>query len=182
MSFNKRSRGKLSGRNLRNLCAYTIYCFPGRQYRDFLASSSSWPVVGRSRSSPPAARLQIENARSRSSFDRPTDRPRSSDRPPSPPSPLFPRSQFRNGRARDRDAPTRTAQESTPIMSKVCVLFILGLLMSADAYFADWTAVARHGVDREPTCVDIPANLTLCQAKKIIKPTRRILCPNFRNN
>lgn len=29
-------------------------------------------------------------------------------------------------------------------------------------YFADWSAVTRHGMDREPTCVPIPRNLTLC--------------------
>ena len=27
------------------------------------------------------------------------------------------------------------------------------------AYFADWSLLAR---DREPTCVDIPQNMTLC--------------------
>ena len=42
-----------------------------------------------------------------------------------------------------------------------------------EGYFADWSLLAR---DREPTCVDIPENMTLCRnigkgrRKKIIKP------------
>ena len=29
------------------------------------------------------------------------------------------------------------------------------------AYFADWSSFAER--DRQPTCVDIPSNMTLCQ-------------------
>lgn len=43
------------------------------------------------------------------------------------------------------------------------VLLLLSLMIGsirAQAYFADWSLLTR---DRQPTCVDIPANMTLCQ-------------------
>ena len=36
---------------------------------------------------------------------------------------------------------------------------LAGATGAVDAYFADWSLLAR---DREPTCVDIPENMTLC--------------------
>ena len=38
-------------------------------------------------------------------------------------------------------------------------LLVLGLMGQVSAYFADWSALAE---DRQPTCVAIPANMTLC--------------------
>jgi len=37
---------------------------------------------------------------------------------------------------------------------------LLCLLQGSTAYFADWSQLAR---DKQPTCVDIPTNMTLCQ-------------------
>jgi hypothetical protein len=39
------------------------------------------------------------------------------------------------------------------------VLLLLMRQESCQAYFADWSLLAR---DRQPTCVDIPANMSLC--------------------
>lgn len=44
------------------------------------------------------------------------------------------------------------------VMERVMVM--VGLVQATAAYFADWSLLAR---DRQPTCVDIPANMTLCQ-------------------
>ena len=38
-------------------------------------------------------------------------------------------------------------------------LLVLGLMGQVSAYFADWSALAE---DRQPTCVAIPTNMTLC--------------------
>ena len=38
-------------------------------------------------------------------------------------------------------------------------LILLLLPGGGEAYFADWSLLAR---EREPTCVDIPTNMTLC--------------------
>ena len=46
-------------------------------------------------------------------------------------------------------------------MARMQLLVVVALLVaSGRAYFADWSLLAR---DRQPTCVDIPANMTLCQ-------------------
>jgi hypothetical protein len=39
------------------------------------------------------------------------------------------------------------------------VMLLLMRQESCQAYFADWSLLAR---DRQPTCVDIPANMSLC--------------------
>jgi hypothetical protein len=39
------------------------------------------------------------------------------------------------------------------------MVLVVGVEVS-QGYFADWSLLAR---DRQPTCVDIPANMTLCQ-------------------
>ncbi len=39
------------------------------------------------------------------------------------------------------------------------VVLLLMRQESCQAYFADWSLLAR---DRQPTCVDIPANMSLC--------------------
>ena len=38
-------------------------------------------------------------------------------------------------------------------------ILVFGLLGQVSAYFADWSALAD---DRQPTCVAIPANMSLC--------------------
>ena len=43
---------------------------------------------------------------------------------------------------------------------RMMLVVLLALLpVVTRAYFADWSLLAR---DREPTCVDIPQNMTLC--------------------
>ena len=39
------------------------------------------------------------------------------------------------------------------------VLVVTSLLQVSWAYFADWSQLAR---EKQPTCVDIPSNMTLC--------------------
>ena len=51
------------------------------------------------------------------------------------------------------------------VMTKMEVVMVLVVVVVAGlpgslAYFADWSMLAQ---DRQPTCVDIPANMTLCQ-------------------
>ena len=45
--------------------------------------------------------------------------------------------------------------------SLLLVLFFSSTLPFTSAYFADWSSFAER--DRQPTCVDIPSNMTLCQ-------------------
>jgi len=59
-------------------------------------------------------------------------------------------------------------QSSYPPLSSSSLLLLLPLLVLfsstlpfASAYFADWSSFAER--DRQPTCVDIPSNMTLCQ-------------------
>ena len=40
------------------------------------------------------------------------------------------------------------------------ILFLLECVCVTMGYFADWSMLAR---DKQPTCVDIPSNMTLCQ-------------------
>ena len=42
---------------------------------------------------------------------------------------------------------------------KMLVLLLGSLVPSTLSYFADWSLLAR---DKQPTCVDIPSNMTLC--------------------
>ena len=39
------------------------------------------------------------------------------------------------------------------------LVLLASLLQGGSAYFADWSQLAR---DKQPTCVDIPVNMTLC--------------------
>ena len=39
------------------------------------------------------------------------------------------------------------------------LVLVASLLQGGSAYFADWSQLAR---DKQPTCVDIPVNMTLC--------------------
>ena len=39
------------------------------------------------------------------------------------------------------------------------LLLVTSLVQVARAYFADWSQLAR---EKQPTCVDIPTNMTLC--------------------
>ena len=41
----------------------------------------------------------------------------------------------------------------------VSLVLVTSLAQGGSAYFADWSQLAR---DKQPTCVDIPANMTLC--------------------
>ncbi len=53
--------------------------------------------------------------------------------------------------------------QATSIMGFISHLLVLSVWLSCQcgclAYFADWSSLAQ---DREPLCVDIPRNLTLC--------------------
>ena len=44
-------------------------------------------------------------------------------------------------------------------MVLVSLLLVVGLAQTGWGYFADWSQLAR---DKQPTCVDIPTNMTLC--------------------
>ena len=58
---------------------------------------------------------------------------------------------------------------SSPLSSSSSPLPIMLIIFSSStllvpltsAYFADWSSFAER--DRQPTCVDIPSNMTLCQ-------------------
>ena len=57
---------------------------------------------------------------------------------------------------------------SSPPLSSSSLLLLLPILVLfsstlpfTSAYFADWSSFAER--DRQPTCVDIPSNMTLCQ-------------------
>ena len=39
------------------------------------------------------------------------------------------------------------------------LVLVASLLQGTAAYFADWSQLAR---DKQPTCVEIPVNMTLC--------------------
>ena len=46
------------------------------------------------------------------------------------------------------------------MVSSLVSLVVLSLMQGTCwGYFADWSQLAR---DKQPTCVDIPANMTLC--------------------
>ena len=49
---------------------------------------------------------------------------------------------------------------SSSLLPLILVLFSSSLPFTS-AYFADWSSFAER--DRQPTCVDIPSNMTLCQ-------------------
>ena len=50
---------------------------------------------------------------------------------------------------------------STFSLLPLLLLIFSSLMPLASAYFADWSSFAER--DRQPTCVDIPSNMTLCQ-------------------
>ena len=54
------------------------------------------------------------------------------------------------------------SSSSSPLPIILIIIFSSTLLMPlTSAYFADWSSFAER--DRQPTCVDIPSNMTLCQ-------------------
>ena len=58
-------------------------------------------------------------------------------------------------------APSSPLSSSSPLPIMLIIFSSSLLVPLTSAYFADWSSFAER--DRQPTCVDIPSNMTLCQ-------------------